>query len=129
VARTTLAGFMRIARVGLVTPLRDGMNLVAKEYVAAQNPEDPGVLVLSQFAGAAGDLKGALVVNPLDPDEIAEALDRALSMPTAERIARWRQMMEAVRTNDAAAWSRGFLAALEGGSASALAAEHGGKAA
>lgn len=129
VARTTLAGFMRIARVGLVTPLRDGMNLVAKEYVAAQNPEDPGVLVLSQFAGAAGDLEGALVVNPLDPDEIAEALDRALSMPAAERIARWRQMMEAVRTNDAAAWSRGFLAALEGGGASALAAEHGGKAA
>jgi trehalose 6-phosphate synthase len=126
VARSTLAGFMRIARVGLVTPLRDGMNLVAKEYVAAQDPEDPGVLVLSRFAGAAGDLEGALVVNPLDPDAIAEALDRALGMPAAERIARWRQMMDAVTTRDATAWSRGFLAALEGGAALA---EPGGKAA
>ncbi|MBW8271418.1 alpha,alpha-trehalose-phosphate synthase (UDP-forming) [Caldovatus aquaticus] len=119
VARPTLAGFMRIARVGLVTPLRDGMNLVAKEYVAAQDPGDPGVLVLSRFAGAAGQLEGALVVNPLDPDEIAEALDRALSMPAAERIARWRGMAQAVWTHDAAAWSRGFLAALEGGPAAA----------
>lgn len=90
VARPTLAGFMRVSRVGLVTPLRDGMNLVAKEFVAAQDPEDPGVLVLSRFAGAAQDLAGALVVNPLDPDEIAEALDAALTMPAEERLARWR---------------------------------------
>ena len=69
---------MRMARVGLVTPLRDGMNLVAKEYVAAQDPDDPGVLVLSRFAGAVAQLPGALLVNPLDPDEIAEALDQAL---------------------------------------------------
>jgi trehalose 6-phosphate synthase len=113
VSRPTLAGFMRLARVGLVTPLRDGMNLVAKEYVAAQDPEDPGVLVLSRFAGAAPELTGALLVNPLDPDEIAEALDQALTMDRAERLARWRPMSEAVRRGDAAAWSRAFLAALE----------------
>jgi trehalose 6-phosphate synthase len=115
VARSTLAGFMRVARIGLVTPLRDGMNLVAKEYVAAQDPEDPGVLVLSRFAGAAPQLEGALLVNPLDPDEIAEALDQALSMPRAERLARWRPMQAAVREGGARAWCRGFLQALEGG--------------
>jgi len=74
VARGTLAGFHRHARVGLVTPLRDGMNLVAKEYVAAQRPEDPGALVLSRFAGAAQELKSAILVNPYDPDEIAEGI-------------------------------------------------------
>jgi trehalose 6-phosphate synthase len=115
VPRLTLAGFMRIARVGLVTPLRDGMNLVAKEYVAAQDPADPGALVISRFAGAASDLDGALVVNPLDPDEIAEALDQALAMPAEERADRWRRMMAAVRADSAQAWCRRFLAALEEG--------------
>jgi trehalose 6-phosphate synthase len=115
VPRQTLAGFMRIARVGLVTPLRDGMNLVAKEYVAAQDPADPGALVVSRFAGAASELDGALVVNPLDPDEIAEALDQALTMPAAERTDRWKRMVAAVRADSAQAWCRRFLAALEEG--------------
>jgi trehalose 6-phosphate synthase len=114
VPRPTLAGYMRLARIGLVTPLRDGMNLVAKEYVAAQDPEDPGVLVLSCFAGAAGELDGAVLVNPLDPDDIAEALDVALAMPAEERLDRWRRMDAAVRETTAATWCRGFLAALEG---------------
>jgi trehalose 6-phosphate synthase len=114
VPRPTLAGYMRLARIGLVTPLRDGMNLVAKEYVAAQDPEDPGVLVLSCFAGAAGELDGAVLVNPLDPDDIAEALDVALTMPAEERLDRWRRMDAAVRGTSAATWCRSFLAALEG---------------
>jgi trehalose 6-phosphate synthase len=117
VARTTLAGFMRLARVGLVTPLRDGMNLVAKEYVAAQDPENPGVLVLSRFAGAAPQLEGALLLNPLDPEEIAEALDAALTMPLEERVARWRSMERLVREAGAKAWCRDFLSRLEGKSA------------
>ena len=80
-SRTVLAGLYRAADVGMVTPLRDGMNLVAKEYLAAQNPDDPGVLVLSQFAGAAKELDGALIVNPHETDAVAAALKRALEMP------------------------------------------------
>ena len=112
--RQTLAGFYRLARVGLVTPLRDGMNLVAKEYVAAQDPEDPGVLVLSRFAGAADDMAGAVLVNPVDPDETAEALHAALTMDIEERQNRWQQMMAAVERTSAAAWAGKFLARLEG---------------
>ena len=114
VARPVLAGFMRLARVGLVTPLRDGMNLVAKEYVAAQDPEDPGVLVLSRFAGAVAQLPGALLVNPLDPDEIAEALDQALVMPRGERRSRWEDCIVSVRQDGAQAWCHDFLSRLEG---------------
>jgi trehalose 6-phosphate synthase len=114
VPRPTLAGFMRHAKAGLVTPLRDGMNLVAKEYVAAQDPADPGALVLSRFAGAAPYLKGALLVNPLDPDEIAEALDQAMAMPLKERLERWEPMAEEVRERSARSWCRNFLEALEG---------------
>jgi trehalose 6-phosphate synthase len=113
VGRATLAGFYRLADVGLVTPLRDGMNLVAKEYVAAQDPDNPGVLVLSQFAGAARELDGAILVNPYDPDEIAEALDTALSMKLEERRARWLTMRDAVWRNTAAVWADRFLFALE----------------
>ena len=113
VPRTTLAGFHRRARVGLVTPLRDGMNLVAKEYVAAQDPADPGVLVLSRFAGAAPDMPGAILVNPYDPDEIAEAIHAALTLDGAARRERWASMHAAVSTRTAAAWARAFLAALE----------------
>lgn len=113
VPRATLAGFHRLARVGLVTPLRDGMNLVAKEYVAAQNPEDPGVLVLSRFAGAAEELRGAIQVNPHDPDEIAEGLDAALRMDLPERRDRWAADHAVIATNSAADWARRFLAALE----------------
>ncbi len=112
VARGTLAGFHRHARVGLVTPLRDGMNLVAKEYVAAQRPEDPGALVLSRFVGAAQELDRAILVNPYDPDEIAEGLHLALTMPLAERQERWQAMKEAVWRNTAVAWSNQFLAEL-----------------
>lgn len=113
VARETLAGFYRATRVGLVTPLRDGMNLVAKEYVAAQDPEDPGVLVLSSFAGAAETMETALLVNPLDAEAIAEKLDQALRMPLAERKERWESMMRGLEEQTATSWAESFLAELE----------------
>jgi trehalose 6-phosphate synthase len=113
VPRATLAGYCRLARVGLVTPLRDGMNLVAKEFVAAQDPADPGVLVLSRFAGSAAELRGAIKVNPHDPEEIAEALDAALTLSPEARLAAWQGDERVVRAGSAAAWARGFLAALE----------------
>ncbi|MCM2291606.1 alpha,alpha-trehalose-phosphate synthase (UDP-forming) [Allorhizobium sp. BGMRC 0089] len=109
VARPVLAGLYRIARVGLVTPLRDGMNLVAKEYVAAQNPEDPGVLILSRFAGAARELTGALLVNPYDVEGTAQAIEQALAMPLEERRNRWRQMMDYLLVNDVMHWCEDFL--------------------
>jgi len=112
-ARDTLAGFYRAGRVGLVTPLRDGMNLVAKEYVAAQDPEDPGVLVLSSFAGAAESMDGALLVNPLDAEAMGEALHRALSMPLEERRDRWESMMRGLEEQTATRWAESFLAELE----------------
>lgn len=111
-ARMTVAGYMREARVGLVTPLRDGMNLVAKEFVAAQDPQDPGVLVLSRFAGAVHQLGSALLVNPHDPDEIAEALDQALTMRLAERQTRWQEAWRAIEGATPVGWGRSFLAAL-----------------
>lgn len=112
IPRRTLAGYLRISNIALVTPLRDGMNLVAKEFVAAQPPEDPGVLILSQFAGAAREMNGAVKVNPNDPDEIAEALDFALSMPLAERQERWRMDFDTLAQAGASGWSRHFLAGL-----------------
>jgi trehalose 6-phosphate synthase len=112
-ARNVLMPLYAEAQACLVTPLRDGMNLVAKEYVAAQNPDNPGVLVLSPFAGAAEELDGAILVNPYDPDEIAEALNTALIMPLEDRIARWRTMRDAVWQNTAATWAKRFLAELE----------------
>jgi trehalose 6-phosphate synthase len=111
--RNTLAGFFRESRVGLVTPLRDGMNLVAKEYVAAQNPLDPGVLVLSRFAGAARELSSALIVNPFDLDGTAEAMARALSMPLEERIERWRDMMAVISGNTLSDWRDSFISDLK----------------
>lgn len=117
VNRRTLAGFYRAAQIGLVTPLRDGMNLVAKEYVAAQDPEDPGVLVLSRFAGAAEELTDALVVNPYDIDEVAEAMQRALVMPLEERQARWRASFDHISRYDVVAWREDFLGTLMGSSA------------
>jgi trehalose 6-phosphate synthase len=110
--RSTLTGFYRIARLGLVTPLRDGMNLVAKEYIAAQDEADPGALVLSRFAGAAVELREAIQVNPFDIDEIAEAIERALSMPLAERRERWATMFEHLVEHDINRWCRNFLEAL-----------------
>ncbi|ANG99558.1 alpha,alpha-trehalose-phosphate synthase (UDP-forming) [Brucella pseudogrignonensis] len=110
-----LSAVYRMAKVGLVTPLRDGMNLVAKEYVAAQDPEDPGVLVLSRFAGAAHELgEGALLVNPYDVETIADALARAASMPLEQRRQRYQAMMEAVTTNDVFHWCRHYLDQLSG---------------
>ncbi|MBV9782961.1 MAG: trehalose-6-phosphate synthase [Acidisphaera sp.] len=111
-AREVVAGYMREAKVGLVTPLRDGMNLVAKEYVAAQDPQDPGVLVLSQFAGAARQLEAALLVNPYDSDGMADAIDRALRMPLAERQSRWQSMWRTMERASPASWGRSFMAAL-----------------
>jgi trehalose 6-phosphate synthase len=112
-SRTALAGLYRGARVGLVTPLRDGMNLVAKEYVAAQDPEDPGVLVLSRFAGAAHELTSALLVNPYDPEGVGNTIDRALSMPIEERRQRHATNFKALARNDLSHWAERFLAALE----------------
>jgi trehalose 6-phosphate synthase len=114
VSRGTLAGFHRISRVGLVTPLRDGMNLVAHEYVAAQNAEDPGVLVLSRFAGAASYLQDALIVNPNDPDEIAEAMHQALNMGLDERRLRHARLFEQVLRLTASSYCKTFLRALSG---------------
>lgn len=118
-SRKGLAGLYRASHVALVTPLRDGMNLVAKEYIAAQNPDDPGVLVLSRFAGAAGELKEALIVNPHDNAEVAEKLLLALNMPLEERKERWQALNERVRKVSAQSWSADFLAALESSHAEA----------
>ncbi|MEJ0048725.1 MAG: trehalose-6-phosphate synthase [Rhodospirillales bacterium] len=111
-SRGVLAGIYRMARVGLVTPLRDGMNLVAKEFVAAQDPADPGVLILSRFAGAAERMQGALIVNPHEPAAVSAALATALEMPLEERRTRWQQMFDEVMTNDIDNWAQDFLAAL-----------------
>jgi len=118
-SRSTLAGFQRVAKIGLVTPLRDGMNLVAKEFVAAQDPTDPGALVLSRFAGAAEEMAGAIMVNPFDPDETAEALHIALTLPAAERRARWQSMWQSVSRNTAGAWARRFVDRLRADTAQA----------
>ncbi|MGH8426590.1 MAG: alpha,alpha-trehalose-phosphate synthase (UDP-forming) [Gammaproteobacteria bacterium] len=110
--RPTLLAFLSVARVGLVTPLRDGMNLVAKEFIAAQDPEDPGVLVLSEMAGAASQLHDALLVNPYDVEGVGEAIAEALAMPLAERRRRWKRLFVLVRRNDINAWSERFLGTL-----------------
>jgi trehalose 6-phosphate synthase len=112
IGHTALAGLYRLARVGLVTPLRDGMNLVAKEYVAAQSSQDPGVLVLSRFAGAAYELDTALLVNPYDSDATASAIKRALDMPLDERKERWSAMMTHLERNTVDSWCGDFLHAL-----------------
>jgi trehalose 6-phosphate synthase len=113
-SRSVLAGLYRTARVGLVTPLRDGMNLVAKEYVAAQNPDDPGVLVLSRFTGAAIELRSALLVNPYDAESVANALLQALAMPLEERRARHKTLHAKVCEYDVNRWQREFLTVLRG---------------
>jgi len=112
VGRATLAGYYRNARLAIVTPLRDGMNLVAKEFIAAQDERDPGVLILSRFAGAAEELKEALLVNPYDPDEIADAMHLGLLMPAEERRARHRILRSKVFRTTASAFFKHFLAAL-----------------
>jgi trehalose 6-phosphate synthase len=112
-SQTVLAGLYRTAQVGVVTPLQDGMNLVAKEYVAAQNPADPGVLVLSKFAGAANELDTALLVNPHDIDGMARTIATALSMPLTERRMRWEAMMDKLRSSTIHRWFADFVDALQ----------------
>jgi trehalose 6-phosphate synthase len=104
IKRDQLMAVFRAARVGLVTPIRDGMNLVAKEYVASQDPADPGMLVLSRLAGAAAELQDAILVNPYDIDAVADGIEQALSMSLEERLARHASMMQILRTNDITAW-------------------------
>ena len=104
-----LAALYRLSRVGLVTPLRDGMNMVAKEYVAAQHPDDPGVLLLSRFSGAAEEMDGALIVNPYDVVGMAEALRMAVEMPLPERIERWTRSMDKLRQNTIHHWGQRFV--------------------
>jgi trehalose 6-phosphate synthase len=112
-SQTVLAGFYRTAQVGVVTPLHDGMNLVAKEYVAAQNPDDPGVLVLSKFAGAANELDTALLVNPHDIDGMARTIATALSMPLLERRMRWEAMMAKLKRGSIQQWFASFVETLQ----------------
>ncbi|MEM9170192.1 MAG: trehalose-6-phosphate synthase [Pseudomonadota bacterium] len=107
--RDSLAGLYRIASVGLVTPLRDGMNLVAKEYVMAQDEADPGVLVLSEFAGAAEQLTEALIVNPHDRSRLADTIYTALTMPLDERRRRWTALRAVIESQDIVWWRERFL--------------------
>jgi trehalose 6-phosphate synthase len=111
-SQPVLAGFYRLANIGFITPLRDGMNLVAKEYVACQDSENPGVLVLSQFAGAARELREALIVNPFDPEGMADALQRALTMPLEERKERHNALLRTLQRNDITYWRQSFVDAL-----------------
>ena len=105
----TLVVLYRLARVALVTPTKDGMNLVAKEYIAAQDPHDPGVLVLSEFAGAAQELRSALLVNPFNVEQTAQAIAQALAMPRTERIQRHQCMLQTLRSHDLHYWYERFL--------------------
>ncbi len=111
-----LYGFFRAAKIGLVTPLRDGMNLVAKEYVAAQDPDNPGVLILSEFAGAAHQLgcdgNGAVLVNPHSPDALAGAIRKSLDMPLEERKSRYQAMIATIRNDDVQDWTESFCSDL-----------------
>jgi trehalose 6-phosphate synthase len=108
-SQSTLAGLYRTAEVGLVTPFRDGMNLVAKEFIAAQNPADPGVLVLSTFAGAAKELDAAILVNPHDIDNMALLIARALAMTIEERRERWQEMVTKLKHGSLQSWFFAFL--------------------
>jgi trehalose 6-phosphate synthase len=110
--RDELAGIYRAASVCLVTPLRDGMNLVAKEYVAAQDPDDPGVLMLSRFAGAARQMTEAVIVNPYSREELADGLKLSLSMSLAERRARYESLMAGIRRSNVKIWRDSFVDAL-----------------
>src|SRR4029077_20661474 len=114
-SKTVLAGIYRAADVAMTTPLRDGMNLSAKEFVAAQDPDNPGVLILSQFAGAAKELDEALIVNPHETDAVAAALKRALEMRLEERRERHAPMLAHLLKNDVNRWSRSYTSALVDG--------------
>ncbi|UOR14447.1 alpha,alpha-trehalose-phosphate synthase (UDP-forming) [Qipengyuania aquimaris] len=112
-SHSELFGFFRASKIGLVTPLRDGMNLVAKEYIAAQDPDDPGVLILSRFAGAAAQMADALLVNPHSPDDLAHAIKTALDMPLEERKARYEKLIGTVRDDNVQDWTKTFLEDLD----------------
>ncbi|MFO7806501.1 MAG: trehalose-6-phosphate synthase [Paracoccaceae bacterium] len=114
IPRDQLASLYRAATVGLVTPVADGMNLVAKEYVAAQDADDPGVLILSAFAGAAEQMEAALIVNPYDIEEMAGAIRQALSMPLKERQDRHKWLFKGVIEDDVANWTQSYLKTLQG---------------
>ena len=113
VNRRSLTALYRTSKIGLVTPMRDGMNLVAKEYVAAQDPADPGVLVLSQFAGAARQMQQALLVNPYDAVAVSQAIQTARHMPLEERKKRHADLMTNLRSNDIAHWRESFMRDLD----------------
>jgi trehalose 6-phosphate synthase len=108
-SRAVLAGLYRLSRVGHAIPIRDGMNLVAKEYVAAQDPQDPGVLILPKFAGPAEELADALVVNPSDKVEVSDALQHALHMSQEERVDRWQAMLKVLWASDVSRWAAVFI--------------------
>ena len=112
-SRTEIAGLYQLSDVCLVTPLQDGMNLVAKEFIAAQNPNDPGVLILSQFAGAAEQMKEALIVNPYDTEMVAQTINQALNMPLEERKRRWNALHDNVAREDINWWRERFFAPYE----------------
>lgn len=112
IGHTALAGLYRMARVGLVAPLRDGMNLVAKEFIAARDENDPGVLILSRFAGAMHELDAALLVNPYDTETTAAAIARAIDMPLSERRERWYALVGRLRTHRISDWCQSVLNAL-----------------
>ena len=112
IARKPLMGFFRNSSVALVTPVRDGMNLVAKEFLAAQDPEDPGMVVLSSLAGAARELTDAVIVNPYDRDEVADGIATVINMPVEERRERHASMMAILRKNDITTWRTRFVDAL-----------------
>ena len=112
-SRKILAGFYRRSAIGLVTPLRDGMNLVAKEYVAAQSELNPGVLILSRFAGAAEEMDGAILVNPYDVDGMANAMHISLNMSLSERVTRWTQMMDQLEEFDIHRWRKDCINAIK----------------
>jgi trehalose 6-phosphate synthase len=126
-SRSDLAGLYRVARVALVTPLRDGMNLVAKEFIAAQDAEDPGVLILSRFAGAAAELTAALLVNPHDPEAVGAAIERALVMTLEERRQRHAALWRVISENDISTWGERFLTELAQESCAIVASWSDGK--
>ena len=112
IARNQLMGFLRVAVSALVTPVRDGMNLVAKEFVAAQDPDDPGIPVVSSLAGASRELTDAIIVNPYDKDNVADGIASVITMDIVERRERHQAMLEILRRNDITTWRRRFVDAL-----------------
>ena len=111
-----LAAFYVTSEICMVSPLRDGMNLVAKEFLDCQRPEfiqRPGVLILSEFAGAANELAQAIHVNPYDIDEVARAINRALEMPDDERKKRIEAMQSRLQKQDSGTWARRYLGDLD----------------